>query len=82
MDAVEDLGHVLVDVLHDDAEDSIPLLFEPCVSGLIARPLFVVIVRWTVDFDDEPRRWAVEVHEIGTDGLLSTKLPSVHLSAL
>jgi hypothetical protein len=60
------------------ANDAISLLLKPILPLTIALGSFIVIVMPTIEFDDQMLGWAEEVHDIGADWRLPSKVRAVH----
>jgi hypothetical protein len=69
---------VPIDFFNPDSNHSVAFGFEPGVAAQVIRPLMVIIMVRTVDFDHESGCRAIKVDKVLTDWLLTTKLPATN----
>jgi hypothetical protein len=61
------------DLLRGESENTRALHFEPVVSSGIALDLPGLLVNWAVDLDAELCRRAIEVEDVGSERVLTSK---------
>ena len=69
VDRGNDALEIPVNLLHAKTQDIITLRLETGILGCIAPS----IVRWTVDLDNQPKRFAAIIDEVSIDDMLAAK---------
>src|SRR5438034_341345 len=71
------LGHASSDFGYGDAQNSVSFSLKPGLPAHVVSTPRLVPVDRAVDFNRQSGRVAIEVHEIGADGLLTPEFPTV-----
>src|SRR5205809_1409812 len=77
VDRVDHVGQASSDFGYGDAQHSVSFSLKPGLPAHVVSTPRLVPVDRAVDFNRQSGRVAIEVHEIGADGLLTPEFPTV-----